>query len=94
MRKMFPHSFVFVKISDLTQTQHNANAGRNSIALKFETFITVFSSLKTHGIRQYKYIYSFGARPIWVMGGQTNDKQGCKVVLGGVLGPFKAIKRE
>ena len=53
-----------------------------------------FSSLKTHGIRQYKYIYSFGARPIWVMGGQTNDKQGCKVVLGGVLGPFKANKRE
>ena len=50
--------------------------------------------MKTHGIRQYKYIYSFGARPIWVMGGQTNDKQGCKVVLGGVLGPFKAIKRE
>ena len=38
-------------------------------------------------------MYSFGARPIWVMEGQTDDKQGCKVV-DGVLGPFKANKRE
>ena len=37
-------------------------------------------------------MYYFGARPICVMGGQTDEKQSCKVV-GGVLGPFKANKR-
>ena len=50
----------------------------NNIALKFETFIIFFFLIFGGPCNSLvQKMYYFGARPIWVMGGQTEDKQGC-----------------